>query len=101
MKAVVKRSKETISEIVKKAGYSRASYYNLHITNPELPYGILEIYGKVLNYDFSDHLPDMINYTTTKQKITLEQAIKERDYWKDKYVNLLEKYNILVEEKMK
>lgn len=103
MEAVVKRSKLTITEIVNRAEYSRSSYYT-HIHNPLLRYDILEIYGKVLNYDFTDHFPDMVKYvsfTTPKQEITLDQAIRERDQWKDKYFNLLEKYNFLVEEKVK
>lgn len=103
LEAIVKRSHLTITEIVKRAGYSRSSYYS-HIENLQLPYDILEVYGRILNYDFTDHFPDMIKYvsfTTPKEEITLDRAIRERDQWKDKYVNLLEKYNSLVEEKMK
>lgn len=89
--------------MVKKVGYGRTAYY-MHTQNPKLPYDILEKYGKVLNYDFTDHFPDMVKYisfSTPKREITLEQAIRERDQWKDKYLHLLEKYNSLVEEKVK
>jgi transcriptional regulator with XRE-family HTH domain len=104
LQEVVKRSPLTVSDIVKRAGYSRSSYYNLHIRNPQLSYDILEIYGKVLSYDFTDDFPDMVKYvsfTTPRKDITLEQAIRERDQWRDKYIHLLEKYNHLVEEKKK
>ena len=102
LEAVVKRSDLTISETVKRAGYSRSTYY-LHINNAQLSYDILESYGKVLGHDFTEHFPDMVKYVsfnTPKESVTLEQAIRERDQWKDKYFNLLEKYNVLVEEKM-
>lgn len=105
LNAVVKRSGRNVSEVAKQAGYSRASYYN-HISNPELSYDILDLYGKVLHYDFSEEFPDMIRYVAFMEpsveygNATVEQLRKEVNRWKDKYFVLLEKYNLLIEEKL-
>lgn len=100
--AIVSRSGQTIKEVANRAGYSRAAYYS-HTKNPNLSFDILEQYGKALSVDFTDHFPEMVKYLSyniKNENLTLEQAIKERDLWKDKYLNLLEKYNYLVEEKL-
>lgn len=105
LQAIVKRSNKNVSEIVKLAGYSRASYYN-HISNPDLPFDILEIYGRTLNYDFSVEFPEMIKYVAFLEpsleygNVTIDSLKKEIDRWKDKYFALLEKYNLLIEEKL-
>ena len=92
-------------EAAKKAGYTRSAYYK-HIENPNLDYHILILYGKAINYDFTEEFPDMPKYlleepeeTYGKPK-TIEDALKLVQQWKDKYLNLLEKYNKLIEERM-
>jgi hypothetical protein len=64
-------------------------------------------YGQVLRHDFSKEIPQLAEamnffkepeakyYTRTK-----EDLIEEIESWKNKYINLLEKYNKLVEEKL-
>ncbi len=103
LKAVVKRSDLHISQIVKRMGYSRSSYY-IHIADAELAFEILERYGKVLNYDFSEEFPEMIKYISFEvpeaDSKNVDQLAKERDRWRDKYFNLLEKYNVFLEEKL-
>ncbi len=103
LQAVVKRSDLNISQIVKRTGYSRSSYYN-HIAIVDLAFEILESYGKVLHYDFSEEFPEMIRYVSFEEPDVeyknVDQLKKERDRWRDKYFNLLEKYNTLIEEKL-
>lgn len=103
LKAIVKRSDLNISQITRKAGYSRASYY-LHINRGDLPFEILEVYGKALSYDFSEELPEMIKYVSylepAQEYLNPQQAIREKDRWRNKYFELLEKYNLLIEEKL-
>ncbi len=92
-------NKETVAA---KAGYKRSSYYK-HIKDPNLEYHILIAYGRALKHDFTEEFPDMPKYVlddpqeTYGKPITLDEAIKQRDYWKDKYIDLLEKYNGLIE----
>ena len=44
-----------------KAGYTRSSYYK-HIRDPDLPYHILAGYGKAIEHDFTEELPEMPQY---------------------------------------
>ncbi|HET9056236.1 MAG TPA: helix-turn-helix transcriptional regulator [Chitinophagaceae bacterium] len=93
-------------DVAKKAGYSRSAYYK-HIENPDLDYSILISYGKAIKYDFTDEIPEMPKYLLEEpdelygRPRSLEDAIKILEQWKDKYLELLEKYNLLMEEKMK
>ena len=92
-------------EVANKAGYSRSAYYK-HIENPNLDYHILIIYGKAIKYDFTEEFPDMPKYLLEEPEEaygkpkTLEEAIKLMELWKNKYLELLEKYNRLIEERM-
>ena len=83
-------------------GISRGTFYN-HKEDPELSYDQLEQYGKILSYDFSQDLSGMQKYVLEEpvepygEPKTLEEAIRQRDYWKkesdrwkDKYIQLLE-----------
>ncbi len=91
-------------DIAAKAGYTRSSYYK-HIQDPDLPFHILTSYGKALKIDFTDDLPEMPKYvieeqdTVYTQGMTIGDLHKQIEYWKDKYIELLEKYNKLIEEK--
>jgi hypothetical protein len=91
----VKQSNFTKEEAAKRARYSRSSYYK-HITNPDLPFNILTRYGKAIRYDFRGDIPEMPSYVLEEspdsyKKITsLEEAMAAIEYWKDKYLKLLE-----------
>lgn len=92
-------------EAAGKAGYTRSAYYK-HIENPDLDYHILMAYGKAIKHDFTEEFPDMPKYLleepeeTYNKPRTLEDAIRILEQWKNKYLELLEKYNRLIEEKM-
>jgi hypothetical protein len=92
-------------EVAIKAGYSRSAYYK-HIENPNLDYHILMAYGKAIKHDFTIELPGMPKYLVNDPEenygkpASLEEAIRQIDIWKDKYVELLEKYNRLIEDRM-
>ena len=92
-------------KVAVKAGYSRSSYYK-HIANPDLDFHILTAYGKAIGFDFTEQFPEMPRYMVYdpeenyQSPKSLAEAIVQRDAWKDKYYELLEKYNILMEEKL-
>lgn len=103
---VVQQSEFSKTVIAKRAGYNRTSLYN-HIKSPDLPFEIIEKYGKALGYDFTKVFPEMTKYiafedpkTEYPGSLTFEQILAQRDQWRDKYYNLLEKYNQLMEEKL-
>ena len=81
---------------------SRGTYYN-HKDDPGLSFEILEQYGKVLGYDFTNDFSEMQQYIFEEptppygEPSTLEEATRQRDYWrsqadlwKNKYIQLLE-----------
>ena len=93
-------------DVAKKAGYTRSAYYK-HIENPNLDYHILIAYGKALKHDFTEEFPDMPRYMIEEPEEaygkpkTIEDAIRLVEQWKHKYLELLEKYNRLIEERVK
>lgn len=105
LETAVKASGLGIEEAAKKAGYTRSAYYK-HKDDPNLDYHILILYGKAIKYDFTEEFPDMPKYLMEEPEEgyskprTLEDALKLLEQWKNKYLELLEKYNRMMEEKM-
>ena len=93
-------------EAAKKAGYTRSAYYK-HIENPNLDFHILIAYGRAIKHDFTEEFPDMPKYMLEEPEETygkpksIDDAMKLVEQWKHKYLELLEKYNRLIEERMK
>ena len=106
LEEAVKKSGISKTALVEKVGYSRSAYYK-HINEPYLSFEILEQYGKVLRHDFSIDLPEMKKTRVEEDPeeysppANIEQAIHQRDYWRNKYYTLLEKHQQLLEEKLK
>lgn len=101
----VEASRLNKEKVAVKAGYSRSGYYK-HIANPDLDFHILTAYGQALGYDFTEQFPEMPRYMVYDPEenynvpVTTEDAVRQRDAWKDKYYELLEKYNSMVEEQL-
>jgi hypothetical protein len=102
LQTAVKKSPIKITDLVKRMKISRGTYYN-HKEDANLPFEILGQYGKVLGYDFTNDFSEMQQYILEEptppygEPSTLEEAIKQRDYWrsqndlwKNKYIQLLE-----------
>jgi hypothetical protein len=105
LQAAIGKSDLTIKQITTRAHFSRSSYYN-HIADPNLPIEVLVKYGKVLKHDFTQDIPGMEKYQFNDEIVprpqpkTFDEAIVDRDYWRDKYIQLLEKYNAVMEGKV-
>ena len=105
LQAAISNSDLTIKQITTRARFSRSSYYN-HIADPNLPFEVLIKYGKVIKHDFTQEIPGMEKYqfsdeiTPRPQPKTFDEAIADRDYWRDKYIALLERYNNVIEQKI-
>lgn len=104
--ALVEASGKNKEEVAARAGYSRSAYYK-HIENPNLDYHILMAYGRALHHDFTEEFPDMPQYEVEdleslygKKPETLEEALQQKEFWKNKYLELMEKYTALIEEKI-
>ncbi|MBC7747928.1 MAG: helix-turn-helix transcriptional regulator [Methylotenera sp.] len=101
------KSDLSITQISKRAGFNRSTFYN-HIINPDLPFHILERYAKVLQFDFATVIPEMGRFQRFEEpsalyKIpdNLDEAMQQRDAWRERYYDLLERYNAMMEEVLK
>jgi AcrR family transcriptional regulator len=101
LETAVRESATNITQMVKKMGISRGTFYN-HVKDPQLSFETLARYGQVIKHDFSQDLPDMKRYAFEEPEApyglpqTLEEAIEQRDYWRERYYQKAEEYNQLV-----
>lgn len=99
----VKESSINITQMVKRMGISRSSYY-YHTKDPDLSYETLAEYGKVIKHDFSQDLPEMKKYVLEESEVpygtpkNIEEALEQRDYWRERYYKKAEEFNKLVLE---
>ncbi|MFT5778362.1 MAG: putative transcriptional regulator [Crocinitomicaceae bacterium] len=92
----------SITRLAKQMGKSRRWVYQI-FESPNVPVDyILEI-GKIIHYDFTDEIKELKTYKQNMVKQLLHEPPKtfdsdkeEAEYWKDKYLNALEKYNELL-----
>jgi hypothetical protein len=88
-------------KLLKRMGYHRTTYYT-HITQPNLDYAILAKYAVEIPYDFTTEFPEMRQYSNYTESENNMRSIKDveadRDKWREKYYDLLEKYNNLLEQ---
>lgn len=95
LKKAVESSEIKITVLVKRMGISRGTYYN-HVENPNLSFEKLAQYGKILNHDFREDLPEMKNYVLEESDVqnkspkNMKEALLQIDYWRTKYIKLLE-----------
>jgi hypothetical protein len=94
-----------IEVITQRAGYKRGTYY-LHIKKKDLPVSILNKYAKAIGHDFSEDIDDMPSsilgepeFIYGGEPATIEEAIQQRNQWKEKYYALMEKYVQCMEKK--
>ncbi len=87
-----------ITVITKRAGYKRGTYYS-HIKKKDLSIATLRKYGKAIGHDFSEELPHLNSFMVEEEDEvyenepkTIQQAIRQRNLWKQKYYDLMEKY---------
>jgi hypothetical protein len=71
-----------------------------------LPASILQKYAKAIGHDFSEEIndlpPSIVEEPGTlygNQPSTIEEAIRQRNHWKEKYYELMEKYIQCMEKK--
>lgn len=104
--AVVKRSNMKITKLVKRMHISRGTYYN-HKVDPNLSLELIKQYGLILKYDFTADIPEMQKYKLEEpmalysEPTTLEEAIQQRDFWKQEADKWKDKYIQVLEEKIK
>ncbi|MEO6130005.1 MAG: hypothetical protein ABIP30_16770 [Ferruginibacter sp.] len=107
LREVVENSGVTIDLLIKRMGYgSRNTYYN-HIKQPELSLVILKKYSHALKYDFSSEIKEMTGFILSEEEEsyisvpkTIEEAVRQRDFYVKLYMSQLELYRKLQEENL-
>jgi lambda repressor-like predicted transcriptional regulator len=106
---VIRMNGYSISELARLTKVNRRSIYNW-FDQKYLRADIIYRIGCALNYDFSAEFPNLILINEFKRlsdmrmknenvEMLLHKQANE-SYWKDKYINLLEKYNDLLKSRI-
>jgi hypothetical protein len=106
LEKAVRDSGMPLTKLTQRLKKSRRWIYNA-FENPNVSIDyILEI-GKIIHHDFSDDIIELKKYRNMAAALHLEEnqddseSNKSVEYWKNKYLNLLEKYNLLLEKNSK
>jgi hypothetical protein len=90
----VRQSGIPLTKLVARLGKSRKWIYNA-FENPQLSFDVIIEIGKIIHYDFSQDFKELKN-TQISTRETL--SISEVEFWKNKYLLLLEDYKKLLDE---
>jgi CRISPR/Cas system-associated exonuclease Cas4 (RecB family) len=98
----VRESGFPISRIAKKLGKTARWMYFL-FNNPNAPLHHILAIGEVIHYDFSESINELKKFiyqpnTSRQTEKKKNEAYVEENFWKDKYLDLLEQYTQLLEE---
>jgi AcrR family transcriptional regulator len=106
---VIRRNGHSISDLAKAMNVNRRSIYNW-FTQPRLKLYIVENIGTAIGHDFTQEMPELfmpIVFKRLNSKENLDAGFGltsaneiEENEWKDKYVDLLERYNQLLSDRM-
>lgn len=100
---VIRRDGHSIGDISRLMKVNRRSVYNW-FNQPKLRPEIIFRIGCIIKYDFSAELPHVFNSedfaseidkNKTSQDVKEEMVVKDDDYWKEKYTELLKSYDRL------
>ena len=73
---------------------SRQYLYNL-FENPNVQLDILIEIGSIIYYDFSKDIQEL--KAINNKSVEIDNSV---NYWKDRYLDILEKYNLLLEQSL-
>ncbi len=96
----VRHSGMPLTQLAKKLGRSRRWIYNA-FENPMLSVELIVQIGKLIHHDFSDEIDGIQRNPQISSdppvRYTRETDENSVEYWKNKYLILLEKYNDMLE----
>lgn len=101
----IRRNGYSISELARIMKVNRRSIYNW-FNQGKFKADIIFKIGCALKHDFSDEFPELFSSEEFQQAFAdskfercthvVEEEIEKINYWKDKYISLLEEYNQLL-----
>ncbi|MBC7566896.1 MAG: helix-turn-helix transcriptional regulator [Pedobacter sp.] len=95
LEKVIRKKGLNISKLANAIGVDQRSMYNW-FAEPELEAGVLEKIAEAIEYDFTADLPTAI--IKDPELIASDAEIRDDEYWKNKYINLLERYSGLLRQ---
>jgi predicted transcriptional regulator len=97
IKEIVYKSGYPITELAKRLGKSRRWMY-LMFENSNVSLDIVLQIGKIIHYDFTDEIKEFNPSQKVLEKSSLDSKKDDADaeYWKNKYLKLLEEYKDLL-----
>lgn len=99
LEKAVRQSGMPLTKLSVKMDKSRRWMYNA-FENQNLSIDYILAIGKIIHYDFSEDLQDLKKFKESAEKFGINSNSSDSDYWKNKYLNLLEKHNLLLESKL-
>lgn len=87
----IRRSSRSITDIAKSTNLNRRSIYNYFNQKRLKPSLIISI-GTAIQFDFSEEIPEL-----KSNKNHIDVTFEKEDYWKSRYIDLLEKYNAILQ----
>ncbi len=99
LEAAIRYSGIPVTRIVKKLNRSRRWLYN-QFGRPDVPLDVMLEIGKIIRHDFSTEIIDLRPSLRTKSILAEGSDVgygeQSAQFWKDKFMNLLEEYNDLL-----
>lgn len=94
---IIRREGLSISKVAKLIGISRRSLYSWFLQS-QLKLETIKKIGLVINYDFSAEFSELFkasDFTETSRQKPVMENDNMSEVWKEKYFDLLERYNSL------
>lgn len=93
---VIRRQGHSLTDLAKLTGVNRRSIYNWFTQSRLKPENIIKI-GQAIRHDFSVEFPDLfVPEDFIPQEKAVEPKMEDFNPWKEKYIDLLERYNLLL-----
>jgi hypothetical protein len=90
----VRQSGIPLTKLVARLGRSRKWIYNA-FENPQLSLDVILEIGKIIHYDFSNEIKELNSNNSVNET---RPDYNEVEFWKNKYLLLLEDYKKLLDE---
>ena len=98
----VRESGFSITRLASRMGKSRRWVYQI-FESPTVPVDYILAIGKIIHYDFTEDVKELKTYKVSMAKQMMNESAQsfgndkeEVEYWKNKYLAVLEKYNELL-----
>ena len=91
----VRESGFSVAELARRLNKSRRHVYNI-FENPQLSLDKVVQIGKIIHHDFSSDFSEL----KMDMQIPNTSHSTDANFWRNKYFELLEKYNKLLEERL-